>query len=250
MAVMEFHRANLINTTSMFTLDANQTGTIAYIIDNNKGTTFSTSGYNSTTSTTITVTFSPARIISHILILNHNIKNWDGWINTSTNQFVNTSTNSATSSYFSFASQTASTISIRMFDTIEGSVEKEIGELIITERRYAFERNPSIEDFVYAFQRKQVRHEMPDGGISLFNIRDKYRTNLKLEFFSQTSHDTLKGIYDNALPIFFVPFPTTTGWDGNGFECNWSGKFDFRYSTNVKTPGYTGKIMLEETPGG
>lgn len=249
MAVMEFHRANFINTTTQFKLDANQTGTVQYIFDNNKKVMFSTSGYNSTTATTISVEFSSAKMVSHIFLMNHNLKDYIVYYNSATgNSLASSTTNSATSSYFAFSTTTVNSIQIQLNNTIAGSVEKQIGELIITERRYVFERNPSIEDFRYTTERKQVRHQMPDGGVVLFNIRDKYHTNLKLEYFSQTSHDTLSRIYDDALPIYFVPFPTTTGWDGKGFEVNWSGRFDFRYSTNVKSPGYTGTINLEETP--
>lgn len=248
MAVMEVHRANLINTTTMVGVPAAQTATVAYLFDNNRRVAFSSSGYNTTTAMTMTVAFNPPRVLSHLMLQNHNLKSFSIYADTTTNVILSTATNSATSTYLSFASMTVSTLVLTLTDTIVASREKSIGELVATERRYQFERNPAIQDFKYTTERKQIRHVMPDGGVALFNIMDKYRTALKLEFFSQTSYDALLSIYTDALPVFFVPFPTATGWDGKGFETNWSGDFDFRYSTNVKSPGYTGTIVFEETP--
>lgn len=249
MAVMEFLRANLINTTSMIKVDAGNTSTIAYLFDNNKKVGFSTSGYNSTTAATISIEFAAGQIVSHVLLIGHNIKDYRVYYNSVTaNSLAVVTTNSATMTYIAFASTTVSSIQIQMNDSIVGSMEKAIKELVISERQYQFERNPDIVDFKYYTNRKQVRHEMPDGGVALFNIRDKYKATINLDFFSSTSHDTLYTIYDAALPLCFVPEPTATGWNGKAYECVWPGKFDFKYATNGKQAGYSGSISLEESP--
>lgn len=250
MAVMEFYRDNLIDTTTSVKVDAANTGTVAYLFDNNKKVSFSTSGYNSTTATVISVELPTNTVVSGVFLLNHNVKSYTLFCNSITASSLGSSTdNSATSTYFSFASTTVNSIQIQVNDTIPGSKEKSIGELVVTERLYQFERNPDIADFKYYLDRKQIRHVMPDGGVSLFNIRDKYKATIKCEFFSSTSHDTLYSIYDDALPLYFVPEPTTTGWNGAAYSCVWSGKWDFKYATNGKQAGYTGSINLEEAPG-
>jgi len=248
MAVMEFHRANLLNTTTMLRVDANQTSTAQYLFDKNRRLGFSSSGYNSTTATTISVQFATPTVVSHVFMIGHNIRDYILYYNSATgNSLASSTTNSGTSTYFSFASTTVNSIQIQLNNTIAGSVEKSINELVVTERQYVFERNPPIDDFRYAIRRKQIKHEMPDGGVVLFNVRDKYTAEITASFFSQSSYDTLFGIFDAALPLYFVPFPTTTGWNGQAYECVWSGDFDFRYATNVKSPGFTGTITIEET---
>lgn len=250
MARMELHRANFIETTSALSVDAGNTGTAQYLIDKNIKLRFISSGYNGATATTIVASFGANKVISHVFIQNHNLKDFSVYYNgTTTNSLFSTTTNSATSTYISFNSVTVQSVSIKANSTITNGEEKEIGEFVVTERRYQFERNPSIEDFKYKIDRKQIRHVMPDGGVVLFNIRDKYKTDLKIEFFSQSSHDTLFSIYDDSDPIYFLPEPTATSWNGNAFPMVWSGPFDLRYSTNIKSVGYSGRITLEEEPG-
>lgn len=247
---MEFHRSNYIDTTTAFTVDAVNTGTVQYLIDKNLKLGFSTVGYTGATTTTIVASFTANKVISHIFLQNHNLKDFSVYYNgTTTNSLFSTTTNSATSTYISFNSVTTQSITLLIRDAITSGQEREIGELVVTERLYQFERNPSIEDFKYRLDRKQIRHVMPDGGVVLFNIRDKYKSDLKLEFFSQTSYNTLFDIFDNADPLYFLPEPTTTAWNGNGYPVVWSGDFDLRYAINVKSAGYNGKITLEEEPG-
>ena len=247
MANMEFHKPNYINTTTIIAVDAGNTGTAEFLIDKNTKLGFISSGYDSTTSTVITVEFQAIRKISHVFIQNHNLKSFRVFYNSATaNSLLSTTTNSATSTYLEFSTISVQSISLQMDSTINGSEEKQVGEFVVTERQYVFERNPPIQSFKYKKDRKQIRHVMPDGGISLFNIQNKYNTKLKLEYFSQTSINTLFSIYDEGNPVYFVPEPTTTGWLGEAFPCVWSGDFDFRYAENSKSVGYSGTINLEE----
>ena len=75
MAVMQFLNYNYINTTTLFVVDSG-TASVSYLIDRNKKLTYSTSGYTSDTSSIISVEFSSSTIISHILIQNHNLKDF------------------------------------------------------------------------------------------------------------------------------------------------------------------------------
>jgi hypothetical protein len=88
---------------------------------------------------------------------------------------------------------------------------------------------------------------MADGGITLHNIKDKYKVNMKFTFIAESFYNSLLDIYRDSQPIYFVPFPTTSSWLGNAYEMVWSKDFDFKYSTNVRGIGYTGKLILEET---
>jgi len=136
-----------------------------------------------------------------------------------------------------------------MDTTILPVSEKQLGQFIVADRQFQFERNPSIKNFKPMINRLQVRHVMADGGIVLHNIRDKYETKLKFDFITETFYNQLLNLYSTADPVYYVPFPTSTSWDGMAYEMVWAKDFDFNFSSNVKAIGYTGKVTLEETTG-
>ena len=249
MALMEFLKANKIETTTSFTCDAAQTGTLQYLFDRNKALGFTSSGKaTSTSSLVLTYVFSSPQVLSNVLLQNHNLKQFRVFYDSATaNSLAVVTQNSATSTYLNFSSVTVSSISIQMDDTITPSVEKKIGEWVATEKRLAFERNPSHNDFEPVVSRKKIRHEMPDGGVSHFNIASKFKARLKWKFVTDSFVTSLRSVYDDALPLYFVPFPTTTGWAGLAHEVLWDNDFDFTYDENSKTQGQGGEIRLWET---
>lgn len=249
MALMEWLKQNAIETTSSFTCDAGQTGTLSYLFDRNKGLGFTSAAKNtSTASLVLTYVFPTPTVLSHVLLQNHNLKQFRLFYNSATaNSLAVVSGNSATSTYLEFASVTVSSISLQMDDTITPSIEKKVGEWVATERRLRFERNPSHNDFEPVTARKKVRHEMPDGGAAHFNIANKYKARLKWKFVTDSFVSSLRSVYEDALPLYFVPFPTTTGWDGVAHEVLWDNDFDFSHDENSKTQGQGGEIRLWET---
>jgi len=248
MARMDFLSANLYNTTTQVIVN-NNTAATEFLFDKNTDVDYTTSGYTgSTTASAISIQFSEPTVISHIIIQNHNIRDWRIYYNSATANSIQTvSNNSATSTYISFSSITVSSV---QFEHIAGMslAERNIGELIVSNRQIQFERNPSIDDFNPAIDRKQILHEMPDGGIVAYNIKNKYRATLAWDFITSTFHSQLKSVYTDSVPFIFVPEPTTTGWDGIANEVIWAGDFDFKHSTNDKNQGYSGKILLRQTP--
>ena len=245
MAVMEFIGQNIVNTTTQIAVQSN-TGTAAYLYNRNRTLGYTSSGYNTTTATTITISFTVATPVSHILMLNHNIQNFSIFAS-GVSISVNT-TNSATSTYLSFATLTTSQLIFTLTSIFTaGGGEKSIGELIIGNRQLQFANNPSIDNFETMIFRKQVRHEMPDGGVTLYNIRDKYRARIRQTFITEAFHNNLLSVYNGATPVYFLPYPTATAWDGRAYECVWSGDFNFKFSDNNRGVGYSGDIVLEET---
>lgn len=250
MALMEFLSKNLLNTTTMLTVDSG-TATMAYLFDRNISLGYSTYGYNSTTATVLSIVFDETTPVSHILLQNHNLKKFSVFYDSTTaNSIQAFTTNSQTSNYISFSTISAKSIQIQVEDTIAGSVEKSIGELVISDRELSFTRNPTAKLFKPVIDRTQVRHVMPDGGITLFNIKDKYKAKIGLRYITDSFYDSLLDLYEEANPLYFVPFPTSTGWDGKAYQCVWPGKWDFSYSANVKESGYSGNIVIEETTSG
>lgn len=250
MAVMEFLSKNQMETTTSFKVES-ATNSIDNLIDRNKALQYVTDGYDSNTSTVISYEFGTDLVISNIILQNHNFKQFRIFYNSATaNVFstdINTSDNSATSNYYDFNSVTVSSIQLQVDVCTETGVEKQIGQFICVEKELEFERNPSARRFKPLIDRIQVKHKMADGGITLHNIKDKYKAKLKLEFITESFHDSLFDLYDAAQPLYFVPFPTTTAWLGIAHEVVWSGDFNFKYAENVKDVGFTGDITIEET---
>ncbi len=252
MANMEFLTANILNTTTMVVASTGS-GTFAYLYNRNDKLAYSTVGNFSGTSTLISFEFLGPTVISNIVMKNHNLKRFRAFYNSATaNTFsvdVNQTANSGTSSYFGFASITVNSIQIQMDSTTAVGAEYKIGELILAEKRLQFAVNPTHDGYDPSKNRTKIVHTMPDGGVTVFNIRNKYRAKIGLEFISQTFRDDLSDVYDEALPNYFLPFPTTgTDWDGVAHEVVWTNDFNFRHEENSKTQGYSGDLLLEETP--
>ena len=243
---MEFLTQNKINTTTLITVDSSSL-TADRLINRNINDQYETDGYDTNASTIIDIAFSASTIITNVIIQNHNLENFRIFYDSTTaNSLGVFSGNSDASTYISFASVTVSSVQLQL-DTATDNGEKAIGQFIIAERRLEFERNPSVKNFKPMIDRTQVRHVLADGGVSLYNIRDKYKVQMKFFFITETFHEQLLDIYNTALPVYYVPFPTTSAWEGNAYEMVWSKDFDFKYATNVRSIGYTGQMTLEET---
>lgn len=252
MAVMEFLSRNLFNTTTEITVQSNTNAT-QYLFDRHHELKYITVGYTTNTSTQITINFGTNTVISHLLLINHNLKDFTAYYNnTTTNLFtpnINVSGNSQTSSYLAFNSVTVTAVTLNITGAMTVDTERAIGELVLANRQLQFARNPNIGDFKPTLFRKQVKHEMPDGGISLYNIRDKYKANIGFKFISDAFRNNLYTIFTTYQPFYFLPYPTTTSWDGISYEVVWTGEFNFNYADNVKSNGWNGEIMLEQSAG-
>ena len=244
---MEILSQNLINTTTMIMADSG-TGLTQYLFDRNKRLGYATVGYSGATVTTISIEFDNPVVISTLFMQETNLGAVSGYYDSLTTNALFSITGSPDGSlYIPFGSVTVSSFQLQLNNA---TGERSIGEMVLCEKLLSFERNPVVNGFTPSISRKQIEHEMPDGGRVLFNIRDKYRANLNWKFVTPTFHDDLLSIYETAEPFYFVPFPTTTAWDGRGHEVVWVGDFDFKHSTNDKQQGYSGGINMRETPSG
>jgi hypothetical protein len=251
MSNMEFLKQNFLTDTSMFKTDSGS-GTLQYLYDRNIRLGYVSLGYPDTSVTTLSIEFEVPTVISNIVLQHHNLKKFKAYYDSSTsNTFsfdISVSCNSTTNHYFSFASVTVSSIQLQLEQSMT-PVEKEIGELIITERKAKFDRNPSADNFEPVITKTRIKHRMPDGGVTTFEIAQKYKARFKFKFHDESFRDTLEQIYYEGLPMYFIPFPTSTSWDGRAYEVLWTDDFDFRHSDNSKTQGYDGQITIEETAG-
>lgn len=257
MAWMEFLRQNLLNTTTMMTSTANNgVGTFQYAFDRNLRLVYSSVGYNSSTIMSLSVKFASTTPVSHILLQNHNLRQFRCYYDGVTAQSLGiVANNSATSTYLSFGTVQAAQIDIEMELQQTGGTpavdtEKQVGEIVVGDRLLVVERNPSSNDWQPNLRRRQFVQEMPDGGVKVFQIKDKFVASLKWHFVTQSFRDNLFTLWSSANSMYFVPFPTTSSWDGKAYETAWIGDFDFTYEDNSKTQGFAGSINLRETAGG
>lgn len=248
---MQFLRKNELNTTTQVVVDAVNTATVGNIFDRNTRTRWSTVGYGTSTSTIFSIEFATATSVDKIFIQNHNLKQFRIFYNSATaNTFtpaINETTNSATSNYYEINTTSVNSIQVQVDRATTNDTEKQIGELYIGSLMLTFAQNPSAVNYTPAVDREQVVHKMPNGGVSIFNVADKFQANIKLRYISASFESSIRNVYDTGTTFYFVPFGTTTSWDGSAFEVAWTGKYDFKYSANNVDAGFNGTIVLEET---
>lgn len=248
MARMDLLRSNLINTTTSVTGTSNLAGFAQYLFDRNLNFRYATSGYTSNTTAVLSWVFASPQVISHVLLQNHNLRDFRLYYNSVTaNSLLITTTNSATSTYVSFASTTVSSVDLQMNAPITGDNEKAVGEWVLSDRLYQFSNNPTAQNYDPQANMHRILHRMPDGGVAAFIIKNKYKAKLSLDYISTTSRDTLLSIYNSTPTFYFLPEPTATGWEGFAREVLWTNPFNFTWGENSKTQGFNGEIVLEET---
>lgn len=257
---MEFIKANFLNTTTMISLSPNtQTGIASNLFNRDPYYQFYTDGMNSDSTTqSITITFDSATNVSRIGLLDINLKEFSIFYNgvtanafglsgpTTTSSWVN---NSVTSMYLKVNTIACTSITIDMKKTMAADSEKIIGLVIFSDNYYETSRTPSSSNYKPKFMSKQVVHKLSDGGTRIHQVKNKWQVDISLDYILPSEKNSLYTIWGLLVPFNFIPFPTSTGWDGICFESVWEGDFDFyEYSDNASVSGFSGKIKLRETP--
>lgn len=256
---MELLKANLVNTTTQLVVQSN-TALAANLFNPDRILQYFSDGYdNDMTTTTLTVNFDATTSVSRIAVLEHNLKDFLIYYNGVTANALtisgpttttNWSSNSQTSHFLTIPTPIDCTsISIDMKKTISANSEKAIGLLVLSSVELSFSQIPNAANYTPALDPKQIVHTLSDGGTRIHVIRDKWKAKLKLPHVTESFRDSLRDVYDQAIPFMFVPFGTHTSWDGILFECVWVGPFDFyKYTENTPDSGFSGSIEFRETP--
>jgi hypothetical protein len=248
---MQFLRVNQLNTTTQIVVDSVNTATVGNLLDRDTRTRWRTVGYGTNTSTILSIEFATPTSIDKIYLQNHNLKQFRIFYNSATsNTFtpaISETTNSAPSNYFEFGTTTVNSIQIQVDLATTADTEKAIGEVYLGSLLMAFEQNPSAGNYTPVVDREQVVHKMPNGGVAIFNVADKFEAQIKLRYIASSFESSIRNVYDTGTTFVFVPFGTTTAWDGFAYEVAWTGKYDFKYASNNIDAGYNGTIILQET---
>lgn len=258
---MDFLTSNLINTTTMISVNSNTT-TVSNLFNRDPFYQYYSDGLNNDSTTcSINITFDATTSISRIALIDTNAKRFNLFYNGSTANSIALDGNGSTSTA-SWTSNTESNIYLKLSNTISVSSitldinttqstndEKHIGLLYIGDNYYTLTQIPSANNYDPKINPKQIIHTLSDGGTRIHTVRRKKSLEISLDYISSTIRDNLESIYNLTVPFQFCPFGTTTSWDGFFFECVWTGSFDFyQFSDNAAVSGYSGKISLKETP--
>lgn len=256
-----FFRRNLVDQTETVYTVAGQTGTSSALFDRDIGSRWSSNGYDGATSLVLSFNFATATVVSGLMVLNHNLRQFRVFYDSATANTltpdINVTQNSATFSYFTFASTTVNSLEIQMdvanTTTVAGAstTEKVLGEVLVTRELFSASANPPVGRYRQVLRKHMVRQELADGGTALYHLADKFQADIGYPFITSAFKTNLRSVFDEAVPFVFVPFGTTSAWDGQAYEVNWIGGFNFNWATDAKdTAGWTGNIRLEQTPGG
>jgi len=255
---MEFLRTNIINTTTQISVTSN-TSTSINLFNPDKTYQYYTDGFNNDlTSASITITFDTAKNINRIGLLGFNLKEFNMYYNGVTaNAFTFTSGPTTTSQFTSnsqedlflrFNTISVSSVTMDMKKTIIANQEKQIGYMFISEKLFEPEVLPSANSYKPRIKSKQIVHKMSDGGTRIHNIKKKWETQFSVDFISQSERDSYEAIYNLNDSFIYVPFGTSTSWDGIAYEGVWPGDFNFyEYSDNASSSGFSGNISILET---
>lgn len=258
---MKILAINSINTTTQFTTPAGVggTATIVNMFDRDTRTQWQAGNDGDGTSASFNITFDVTQTVSEIIFRNWNARSFDvtrynaGTLITVTGAEISVTANSLTNYYATLATAAVTTITVQIHTTIVADEAKEIGEMLVTRLLYDFasDRLPAAAEYKPAIAKRQIVHEMSDGGVSVYNVKNKFAAEIEMRFVPTATEQTLRSIYDQQDPFNFVPLDTTTGWDGNMAECNWIGDYEFlEFSDNAPANGYTGMVRLRQTQGG
>ncbi len=254
---MELLSSNFYDTTTQIAVGSN-TSTAQFLMSRDVRRQYVSEGFNSDlTTTTIKISFDETTTVDRIAMLGHNVKGMNIFYNgvtanafaltgpTTTSQFAS---NSVTSLYLPCTPVACTSVTFDLKTTMVANSEKAVGFILLSEHEYSFPRIPAAGDFKPTLNPKELRHELSDGGVRTHVIAQKWKHKMKYKYLSATERDAMRVIYDQHEPKIFIPFETTTAWDGILYEANWTGIFDgYTYSDNAVASGFTININLEET---
>ncbi len=255
---MEFWNKNQLQTSTQITVT---TGTLmsANVMSRDIRRQYITENFdNDLTTASMTIRFDETTTISRICLDGINLKKFNLYYNGATaNTFALTTTAATTTSQWITNSTTGmaiavtpvnvTSLTIDMYSTQVANAEKAIGWFCVSSQLLDFTKIPNAGSYDPMINVEQKEHKLSDGGIRIHTIERKFSASIKLKWISSTFKDSLYTVWKSADDFVFMGFPTTTSWDGIGYEVVWPGRFDFfEFADNNTEAGYKGSITLKE----
>lgn len=255
---MEFWNKNQYDTSTMISVNTG-TLTMSNIMIRDIRRQWVSDNYdNDSLTATVTISFAETTTINRLCLDGINFKKFNVYYNGATANTLSLTTTAATttsrwltnsesSMAIAFTSVNVTSLTIDMYSTQVANAEKAIGWLAISSQLLDFEKIPAAGDYDPNIKVEQKEHKLSDGGTRIHTIERKFESKVKLKFITETFKDALYEVWKDADDFIFMAFPTTTGWDGVGYEVVWPGAFDFfEFADNATGAGFKGTITLKE----
>lgn len=198
----------------------------------------------------LVIEFAPTdEIVADTLIIqNCNFKNYYIGVNHSLSA-VGVTAGTDENIYHEFsAPHTITSVSIHIASLTSGDIAQ-IGQMIVASKQYELTRNPNFSAYEPKLIGLRIEKEMADKGTVTYKADEKFQARIGLSHVSQTVADTIKDMYRTLGAYLFVPWATTAVWDGEAYEVNMAGDYNFKHDSNDLTiPYYMGDIVIKETP--
>lgn len=255
---MELLKANFIQTTTGIVVESN-TDTAKYIMVPDVSFQYQSSGFNDdNTTTSIRFNFDETLTVSRIALRGINLREFSMFYNGATASAFSIlngattasswSSNSETGLYLQVTPVACTSVTLAMKKTMVANAEKALGYLVLSQEHIDFPTIPAAKDYKPIWDTKDVVHELSDGSTRIQAIASKWQVDVSLQYISESFRNSLKSVFDLHAGMIFVPFGTTTSWDGIIFPCVWLSPFDFyKFSDNAPATGFSGSMKLKET---
>ncbi len=182
-----------------------------------------------------------------LMIQNHNLKTYYIAINTSLTTEVTDGSDGDI--FLSFTKQTITSVWLHVYSATSGDIVK-LGQMIVAAEEYELPHNPDFANYTPILTGDRLGKEMADGGIVTYKKVQKFQARINLNFVPESDRDSLLAMHESIGSYVFVPYPTSSAWDGAAHEVNFVGDFNlFKPARNSRTtPFYAGEIAIKETP--
>ena len=260
MSYFTFYNKNLIDSVGTLQIIYNgTTGTadsLSSLIDRTPNHPFTTT-IAAVPVIVIHASLSAEKVINNIMFQNMNFQRAQVNVNSGTVALLSTTEGTGTSNWsglsvtnliLNFASMTASVIDVYIYSVT--SVNLEIGQFIACETQFTLPRNPNYSDYKPVLTGMRLEKEMADGGTVIYSVSEKFKADIGLNWVPGSVTNEYYSMWSGQQAYTFTPFPTTTSWEGELYEINLVGEYDFKnMMQNSRTiPFYKGTIRLAETP--
>ncbi len=231
-------------------------GSKSYLYDRDKDSKWLTSGANDdATLASIEVEFFEGttavnRTIDRLLLINHNLANWDfySWNGSAWVLQANENADAAGTTYKSFTPVTTSKVKLECDVTQIADAEKFIGELIVAAQLMDVGHDFKAYSVRYRERSKEIM--LGDGSIHKMvtrwtkNRNQKYEARCSFEFVTEAERDTLKSICEARAPFLF--YPESAQRPDEIFLVRWSAPWAEDYVSSYKGAGLEIRLEMRE----
>lgn len=245
---MDLLYKNHINTSTMFSINTGGSDGIDNVLSSDERFQYVSVGCPSDLAPiSMAITFDSTVSISKIGLKGINWKNF--MVYNAGNMLEYIQNNSETSIYLTYSQFYCTTLLFYVISTQVANEEKALGYVVASDVITNFGgKVPSAQKYRPIYRSKKIVHELSDGSYRSQVFDKKFGCDIQLDFVSSTVKDDLRDAYNNNTDFVFVPFGTTTGWDGVMFPCIWANDFEFfEVTDNNAAGGHSGSIKFLET---